>query len=112
MVQGVIWAFWHTVLWFVDSDFGGLQLIPYIISNVVVMTGLCFMMNLVMNRYNNLFYGIVIHFCFNFLYCFLKVDILFYVILSAVYIFIIAGCIAADRCMTLKKKDKLYKKDI
>ena len=70
------------------------------------------MMNLVMNRYNNLFYGIVIHFCFNFLYCFLKVDILFYVILSAVYIFIIAGCIAADRCMTLKKKDKLYKKDI
>ena len=112
VVQGVIWAFWHTVLWFVDSDFGGLQLIPYIISNVVVMTGLCFMMNLVMNRYNNLFYGIVIHFCFNFLYCFLKVDILFYVILSVVYIFIIAGCIAADRCMTLKKKDKLYKKDI
>lgn len=96
IIQGLIWAFWHTVLWFVDSDFMGLQMIPYIISNVVVMTGLCFLMNLVMNRHNNLLYAIVIHFCFNFLYCFLKVDILFYVILSVVYIFIIAGCIILD----------------
>lgn len=103
VIQGVIWAFWHTVLWFVDSDFAGLQMIPYIISNVVVMTGLCFLMNLVMNRYNNLFYGIVIHFCFNFLYCFLKVDILFYVILSAVYLCISAGCIVVNRLQIFQK---------
>jgi len=91
VLQGVIWAFWHTVLWFVDSDFMGWEMIPYIISNVVVMIGLCFLMNIVMNRSNNLIYGIVIHFCFNFLYCFLKVDILFYIILSLIYALIIAG---------------------
>lgn len=89
-IQGVIWAFWHTVLWFVDSDFVGLEVIPYIISNVVVMTGLCFIMNYFMEKNDNLIYGIVIHFCFNFLYCFLRVDILFYIVLSVIYLGIIA----------------------
>lgn len=86
VIQGVIWAFWHTILWFVDSDFMGLQMIPYILSNVIVMTGLCFIMNYFMEKNDNLVYGIVVHFCFNFLYCFLQVDILFYVVLSLVYV--------------------------
>ena len=90
VIQGIIWAFWHTVLWFVDSDFMGVQMLPYIASNVIVMTGLCFLMNYFMERNDNLLYGIVIHFCFNFLYCFLRVDIWFYVVLSAVYLFVIA----------------------
>lgn len=89
VLQGIIWAFWHTVLWFVDSDFMGIEMIPYILSNVIVMTGLCFVINYFMEKHNNLLYGILIHFCFNFLYCFLKVDIWFYVILSVVYIIII-----------------------
>ena len=86
VIQGVIWAFWHTILWFVDSDFMGFQMIPYILSNVIVMTGLCFIMNYFMEKNDNLVYGIVVHFCFNFLYCFLQVDILFYVVLSLVYV--------------------------
>ena len=99
VIQGVIWAFWHTVLWFVDSDFMGIQMIPYVISNVVVMTGLCFIMNFFMEKHDNLIYGIVIHFCFNFLYCFLQVDIWFYVILSAVYVMIIAMLCLARKMM-------------
>lgn len=91
VLQGVVWAFWHTVLWFVDSDFTGWQLIPYVLSNVVVMTGLCFLMNAFMEKHDNLVYGIVIHFCFNFLYCFLRADILFYVVLSVVYLAVIAA---------------------
>ncbi len=91
LVLGVVWAFWHTVLWFVDSDFAGLSLIPYTISNVVVMTSLAIIMNVVLKRSDNLLYAIWIHFCFNFLYAFLVVDIWFYVILSIVYA-IIAAC--------------------
>lgn len=91
LLLGVVWAFWHTVLWFVDSDFTGLSLIPYIISNVVVMTSLAIIMNVVLKRSDNLFYAIWIHFCFNFLYGFLEVDIWFYVILSIVYA-VIAAC--------------------
>ncbi len=91
VIQGFIWAFWHTILWFVDSDFTGVQLVPYILSNVIVMTGLCFLMYFFLERNDNLIYGIVIHFCFNFLYCFLKADVWFYVVLSAVYVIIIAG---------------------
>lgn len=90
ILQGIIWAFWHTVLWFVDSDYAGIQMIPYVISNVVVMTGLCFIMNFFMEKHDNLIYGVVIHFCFNFLYCFLQVDIWFYVVLSLVYLVVIA----------------------
>ncbi|MBE5847346.1 MAG: CPBP family intramembrane metalloprotease [Lachnospiraceae bacterium] len=89
LIQGIIWAFWHAILWFVDSDFTGVQMIPYILSNVIVMTGLCFVINLFMEEHDNLLYGIVIHFCFNFLYCFLQVGILFYVILSVVYLCVI-----------------------
>ena len=104
IIQGVIWAFWHTVLWFVDSDFMGITMIPYIISNVVVMTGLCFMMNYFMEKNDNLVYGIVIHFCFNFLYCFLRVDILFYVVLSVIYLGIIAAFIWIHANTSREKK--------
>ena len=88
LIQGIIWAFWHTILWFVDSDFMGLSMIPYIIANVVVMTSLTFIMNIILEKYHNLFYAIVIHFAFNFVYCFLKVDIWFYFIMSIVYVLI------------------------
>ena len=83
------YTFCHTVLWFVDSDFFGWQMIPYVLSNVIVMTGLCFIMNFFMEKHDNLIYGIAVHFCFNFLYCFLKVDICFYIILSVIYIVLI-----------------------
>ena len=88
VLQGIIWTFWHTILWFVDSDFLGWDMIPYVLSNVIVITCICFVMNYFMDKNDNLVYSIVIHFCFNFLYCFLKVDIWFYVILSAVYLVI------------------------
>ena len=91
LILGVVWAFWHAILWFVDSDFSGLVLLPYIISNVVVMTSLVIIMNVVLHRSDNLLNAIWIHFCFNFLYSFLVVDIWFYVILSIVYA-VIGGC--------------------
>jgi uncharacterized protein len=91
LLLGVVWAFWHAVLWFVDSDFAGLALIPYIISNVVVMTALVIIMNVALDKNKNLFNAIWIHFCFNIIYGFLVVDIWFFVILSVVFA-IIAVC--------------------
>lgn len=84
-VLGAVWAFWHAVLWFIDSDFTGISLIIYIISNVVVMTSLVIIMNVILKKSNNLFNAIWIHFCFNFLYNFIVADIWFYAILSIVY---------------------------
>jgi len=94
LLLGVVWAFWHTVLWFVDSDFSGLALIPYIISNVIVMTALVMIMNVVLARSDNLLNAIWIHFCFNIVYSFLVVDIWFYVVLSMVYAVIGGGFLA------------------
>lgn len=89
-ILGAIWAFWHAVLWFVDCDFSGVSLIIYIISNVIVMTSLVIIMNVILKKSNNLFYAIWIHFCFNFLYNFINADIWFYVIMTIVYAVIAA----------------------
>jgi membrane protease YdiL (CAAX protease family) len=69
IVAGVIWAFWHAILWFVDVAFmdgaTGWPLVIYIIANVVVMTSLVIIMNVVMQRSNNLLNAIWIHLCYN-----------------------------------------------
>ena len=69
IVAGLIWAFWHAILWFVDIAFmggdTGLPLVIYIIANVVVMTSLVIIMNVVMQRSNNLLNAIWIHLCYN-----------------------------------------------
>lgn len=109
LMLGVVWAFWHTVLWFIDSDFAGWSLIPYVISNVVVMTSLVIIMNVILKRSDNLFYAIWIHLCFNFLYGFLVVDIWFYVILSIVYAIIASGYLLyyfKDQKRALSKSSK------
>lgn len=90
-ILGAVWAFWHAVLWFIDSDFTGISLIIYIISNLVVMTSLVIIMNVILKKSNNLFNAIWIHFCFNFLYNFIVADIGFYIILSIIYA-IVGAC--------------------
>ena len=99
-ILGAIWAFWHAVLWFVDCDFTGMSLVIYIISNLVVMTSLVIIMNVILKKSSNLFYAIWIHFCFNFLYNFVVAQIWFYILISIVYA-IIAACFLL---VYLKKK--------
>lgn len=36
--QGLVWCFWHTLLWVVDSEYTDWRAIPYVISNIVVIT--------------------------------------------------------------------------
>lgn len=86
--QGIIWAFWHTILWFVDSEFLDFTMIPYILSNIIVLTALTLIMNIILEKHNNLIYAIWIHFCFNLPYSFLQVNITFYIILSVIFIFV------------------------
>ena len=74
--QGLVWCFWHTLLWIVDSEFTDLRAIPYIISNIVV------------ERHNNLIYSVLLHFGFNIIYVFLNADIMFFVILTILYLII------------------------
>ncbi len=86
--QGLVWCFWHTLLWVVDSDFTDWRAIPYVISNIVVITSITVLMNIFLERHNNLLYPILLHFGFNIFYVFLDADIGFFVILTVLYLVI------------------------
>lgn len=86
--QGLVWCFWHTLLWVVDSEFTDWCAIPYIISNIVVITSITVLMNIFLERSNNLIYSVLLHFGFNIIYVFLDANIGFFVILTILYLLI------------------------
>lgn len=86
IITGLVWTFWHTVLWFVDSDYtSGAEFLIYMLSNIVVITAIHMIMAMILEKENNLIYAVLVHFFFNLPYSFLKADITFYMILMVVY---------------------------
>lgn len=84
--QGLVWCFWHALLWVVDSDFTDWRAIPYIISNIVVITSITVLMNIFLEKRNNLLYSVLLHFGFNIIYVFLEAGIGFFAILTLLYL--------------------------
>ena len=101
--QGLVWCFWHTLLWVVDSEFTDLRAIPYIISNIVVITSITVLMNIFLEKNNNLIYSVLLHFGFNIIYVFLTVDIMFFVIFTIIYL-IVTPVAVIIRNRTIKTK--------
>lgn len=83
--QGLVWCFWHALLWVVDSEYTDWRAVPYVISNIVVITCMTVLMNIFLERQNNLIYSVLLHFGFNIIYVFLDADIGFFVILTILY---------------------------
>ena len=86
IITGLVWTFWHTVLWFVDSDFtSGVDMLIYVLSNIVVVTAIHMIMAVILEKENNLIYAILVHLFFNLPYTFINVDITFFVIIMVVF---------------------------
>jgi len=85
IIQGIVWAFWHTLLWFIDSEFLDWRIIIYVLSNVIVITSIALIMDIILEMEENLLYSIWIHFCFNLPYSFLKVGISYYAVMCVIF---------------------------
>lgn len=106
--QGLVWCFWHTLLWAVDSEFTDWRAVPYVISNIVVITCMTVLMNIFLEWHNNLIYSVLLHFGFNIIYVFLEADIGFFIILIILYLLITPfAVLARNRLAGKHKKQKI-----
>lgn len=86
--QGLVWCFWHTLLWAVDSDFTDWSAAIYILANIVTVVCMTIWMNIILERHNNLLYSILMHFGFNIVYVFASTGVLFCVVITVLYLIV------------------------
>ena len=92
LLVGIVWTFWHAVLWLVDSDYtSGVEMLIYILSNIVVITSIHMIMAVILEKKDNLIYAVLVHLFFNLPYCFLNADITFYVVMIVLYPIVAGG---------------------
>ncbi|GAA0378635.1 CPBP family intramembrane glutamic endopeptidase [Bacillus horti] len=66
IIVGVGWGFWHAPLWFIASEYSGLQLVQYIICFIVSIIAVSIIITVFYNLNHNLVIPILIHQLFNF----------------------------------------------
>lgn len=91
---GIIWAFWHTPLWFISGEYTGLDLVKYIVLFVTFVIATSVIIGICYQKSKNLLIPITIHFFVNFTMAFIRSNMLgILVYLAIFYVILVAGYI-------------------
>lgn len=89
-IVSLIWSFWHTPIWFLNTEYTGMLLLKYIVVFVICITSLGIIIGICYYLCKNLLVPIWIHFIFNFLGEMFKGNLIDLVTWYAVFYFIMA----------------------
>ena len=103
---GLIWAFWHTPLWFVSVSYSGLSLIIYILAFIIGLVSFSMIMSIFMKKWRHLFLAFWMHFLFNFvLTFFIGQDV--YLLLFIAIFYLASAVVLTTAFMKREKKNIL-----
>ncbi len=105
---GLIWAFWHTPLWFVSTSYGGLDLVIYILAFIVGLVSFSMIMSIFMKKWRHLFLAFWMHFLFNFVLSFFIGQDVYLLSFIAVFYFISAVILTTAYTKKVKNKELLF----
>jgi membrane protease YdiL (CAAX protease family) len=106
LILGLVWGFWHLPLWLL-SGFSGADLLIYIVAFLVGILSTSILITYFHNRTRNVLIAIWIHFCFNFQFKIVVIDILpILLYISVGYLLIAVGITILGRKTMMAKPEK------
>lgn len=87
---GFIWAFWHLPLWFLSTEYTGLNLLIYIFGFILGLVSFSMIMGIFMKKWRHLFLAFWMHFLFNFVLSFFIGQDVYLIVFLGIFYFISA----------------------
>ena len=109
LILGLVWGFWHLPLWLL-TGYSGIDLLIYIAAFLVGIVSTSILITYFYNRSRNVLIAIWIHFCFNFLFKIVTIDILPMLLYTSIGYLLIAIAITTLNHETMMRRPEAVRK--